>query len=265
MAETYRTLDRTEASLGKQLSTHARLPRVGPVPVLLCGLAAAWLWWKVSSHPRLELAAWLMASLAAIAAIGFAFDVARRRLWSAVSLFERGLLLHRATGSRVLAWDDIESLELRREKRLRPGATHFVPLPGLGIVTREGQTEWHWVCRVRAEGRVVVELSEQFAGSTALLETLRSETEARAVPRILEEIRNGGRVAMGTLAITETHLEVRGVIIPWSEITHVFVHGASLLVSDHEDVERARVLVENVPNVHVVIAVAERLTLQHGA
>lgn len=263
MAETYRTLDRSEASLGKQLSTHVRLPRVGPVPVLLCAVAAGMLWLKAASHPRLALAAWIMTALAAAAGIGFAFDVARRRLWSSVSVFEHGLLLHRATGSRVLAWDDITSLELRREKRMRAEPASFVPLPGLVVVSAE--TEWHWICRVRAEGRVVVELSEQFAGSTALLETLRRETEARAVPRILEEIRDGGRVSIGPIAITEAHLEVRDTPVPWSEIGQVFVHGASLLVHDHEDVERARALVEHVPNVHVVIAVAEQLTLQHRA
>ncbi len=261
MPDTYRALDRTEASLGRQVSTHSRLPRVGPLPALLCTLAAALLWWKASSHPRLGLAAWLMTALAVAAGVGLAFDVARRRLWSAVSVFEHGLLLHRATGARVLAWSEIDSLQLRREKRLRPGALGVLP----GLVVLSAETEWQWVCRVRAGGRVVFELGEQLAESSALLETLKRETASLAVPRIYEEIRDGGRVVLGPLAITEAHLEVGSVLVPWVEIAEVFVAGASLRVRDHDDVERARALVEDIPNVHVVLALAEELTLQHRA
>lgn len=262
MPDTYRALDRTEASLGRQVSTHSRLPRVGPLPVLLCALASALLWWKASSHPRLALAAWLMTALAVAAGVGFAIDLARRRLWSAVSVFEHGLLLHRATGARALPWAEIESIELRRERRLRPGTNNLL-LPGLIVLSAE--TEWQWVYRVRAEGRVIVELSDQFAESSALLDTLRRETASVAVPRLFEELRGGGRISIGPLALTEAHLEVRGAILPWAEIADVSIDGASLRVRDYDDVERASVPVEQVPNAHVVVAVAEELALEHRA
>lgn len=257
MPETYRTLDRTEAALGKPVRTHQHLPRVGPMPVLLCSTAALLLWWKTLDAPRLGLAAAIMTGLAAIAGVGFAFDQARRRLWSAVTVHERGLVLQRPTGARVLGWEDLGSLEFRRQKRLRPESSGFIPLPGLVVLTTA--TEWHWVCRVRVDRHVALELSDRFDGSNELVALLREKTLALHRPRILEEIRDHGRVAIGPVAITETHFEVRGTLIPWSEIADVSIEGASLRVTDHDDVERARVLVENVPDVHVVMALADDL------
>ena len=257
MAETYRSVDRTEAALGKPVRTHARLPRVGPVPMVLTGAFAAFLWWKALEKERIAGAAWVMTALAAVFAVGFLFDLARRKLSVAVTVHERGMVLESATGSRLLMWDELGALEMVRERRLRQAQTVFVPIPGL--IVYSDPTEWQWVCRLRVDGRVALELSDRYADSTALIDTIRRETVERRVPNILEELRGGGRVGFGLVAVTEKHLDVRGTIIPWTELGNLTFRGPLLCAFDHNGDELAKATVEKIPDVHIVLALADRL------
>jgi len=257
--ETYRTLDRSEAALGPPIRTHERLPRVGPAAFVVTALFAALLWWKALSAEQLVGAAWVMTALAVGAGAVLAFDITRRQLSRAVSVHEHGIVIHRVQGSRALTWADIDALELVREKRMRNDPPVFMPLPGMIVFSADGMTEYHWMCRVRVEGRVVLELNERFAESGALVETLRARTIEKQVPRVLEDIRGGGRFAFGPVAVTEEHLEVRGKSIPWREISALSIQGPLLRVFDRSDAEVATASVEKIPNVHVVMALHERL------
>jgi hypothetical protein len=201
-----------------------------------------------------------MTALAIGCGVVLALDVARRQLSSAVSVHERGIVIHRAQGARVLTWAELGSLEFVREHRMRASSPVFVPLPGMIIYSGDVSTEYHWMCRVRADGRVVVELNERFAESSALVETLRARTIEHQVPRVLEDIREGGRVAFGPVAVSEEHLEVRGQLIPWRDVAALSIDGPYLRVIDASDAEVARASVETIPNVHIVMALHERLT-----
>jgi hypothetical protein len=106
---------------------------------------------------------------------------------------------------------------------------------------------------------VALELSDRFAESSALVETLRRETIERTVPRVLEELREGGRSAFGLVAVTEKHLEVRGATIPWSDIGELTIGGPLLRVLDREGNELAKASVEKIPNVHIVMALGDAL------
>lgn len=258
--ETYRTVDRSEAALGPPIRTHERLPRVGPGPFVLTTLFAALLWWKALSAERLAGAAWVMTALAAACGVALSFDLTRRQLSSAVSVHERGIVLHRVQGSRVVTWAEIGALEFVRERRLRNQPAVFMPLPGMIVFSGDiVPTEFHWMCRVRVDGRVALELNERFAESSALVETLRARTIEQQLPRLLEDIRGGGRVACGLVAFTEEHLDVRGTVIPWRDIASLTIDGPLLRVIDHAGAEIAKANVEKIPNVHLVMALHERL------
>jgi len=258
--ETYRTLDRSDAALGPAIRTHERLPRVGPAAFVLTAVFAALLWWKALSAERLVGAAWVMTAIAIVCGIVLVFDITRRQLSSAVSVHERGIVIHRVQGSRVLTWAEIGALEFVREQRMQNKPQMFLPLPGMIIFSGDiVATEFHWMCRVRVEGRVVLELNERFAESSALVETLRARTIEQQIPRVLEDVRGGGRVAFGLVAVTEEHLEVRGTLIPWRDIAALSIQGPLLHVIDRSDTEVAKASVEKIPNVHVVMALHERL------
>jgi len=150
---------------------------------------------------------------------------------------------------------DIGALEFVREQRLKNNPPVFMPLPGMIVYSGDGMMEFHWMCRVRVEGRVVLELNERFAESSALVETLRARTIEKQVP----QIRGDGRVVFGLVAVTEEHLEVRGKPIPWRDIAALSIQGPLLRVFDRSDTEVAKATVEKNPNVHLVMALHERL------
>ncbi len=256
MAETYRSIARVPADLGAPIRTHARRPRFGPAPFVLTSVGAALTWIATFSlSGNFVGAAWVTTALAVGSAAGWGSDVARRRRASAVTVCEHGLLLHRAGGDAVLAWDDVTSLQFVREKRLREQPLIFLPLPGL--VVSSDPTEWHWVCRVRVGRDVVFEVSDGFESGERLVDALRSAIAKREVARVLDTILAGGRHVIGPFAFTEAHVEVRGHAIPWDAVAEVEIREASLvLVGERGDV-LAGARVEDVPNAHAIGAILE--------
>lgn len=258
MAETYRSIARVPADLGAPIRTHLRRPRFGPAPFVLTSVGAVLTWLATFTVSGNFIgAAWVTTALAAGMAAGWGFDVARRRRASAVTVCERGLLLHRASGDAVLGWDDVTSLQFVREKRLRSSPMIFQPLPGL--VVYSDPSEWHWVCRVRVGRDVVLEVGDGFDGGERLVDALRDAITKREVARVVETVLAGGRHALGPLAFTEAHVEVRGLAIPWDALAAIELREALLVFEGEGREVLARVRVEDVPNAHAIETIVETL------
>jgi hypothetical protein len=248
----YRSLDRTPAALGPVVRSHARKPRVGPAPLVLSGLAASASWLGALSHPVLLGAAFCTTALAMIALVLYLADVRRLRAVAGVVVHENGLHILGAR-SIVLPWSDLSAVELRRVTRARRRPTMFSPIPGL-VVFGE-LTEEHWILRVRAGTEIVAEISDDFEESTELGNAIRAAIAAREIPRMLEA--ESGR--FGPFTISEPHLDVAGVALPWSELASVEVEGPYVVVTARSGKRRGAVPVQEVPNAHVLVAVATEM------
>lgn len=245
----YRSLDRSEAALGPVVRSHARKPRVGPAPLVLCSIAATLLWLGTLSHPVLIGGAITLSGGALVSLVMYLADVVRLRKNAAVLVHQKGLALH-GERSIVIPWSEVSAVELRRATRTRRNPTLFSPIPGLVVF---GQlTEEHWTLRVRAGAEIVAEISDDYEGSTELADAIRAAIAEREVPRMLES----GQGRFGPFVVSEERLQIAGVEIAWSELASVDIADAHVVVFDQSGKRRARVPLEEVPNPHVLLTVS---------
>jgi hypothetical protein len=248
----YRSLDLSEASLGPVLRSHARKPRVGPAPFVLCSIAAALLWLGTFSHPVLIGGALVMSAIAMVSLVLYLGDRIRLRKNAIVAVHEKGLAL-RGERSTALPWEQVSAVELRRVTRVGRNPTTFSPIPGVVVF---GQlTEQRWILCVRAGAEIVAEISDDYEDSTALATAIRSAIAEREVPRLLESAQ--GR--FGPFAISEQQLEISGGGIPWGELSSVHIAGPHVVVLDDREKRRAHVPIDEVPNAHVLVTVANEM------
>lgn len=252
----YRSIDRSVASLGAPVRTHERKPIMGPGPLVLALLASGLTWYGAMDHEKLELSAWLMTSLAIVAAVVYAYDLYRTRIASGIVVHENGLLLA-GISPRVLPWDDVTGVTFERKSRTKHRSMAFIPLPGVAAVHYSSETEYYWLCRIVVGKRVVAEVSDQYTESADLVQTLRSVISQREVPRALEALESGRSVELGPVTMSPARIEVAGDALPWSEVGSVQTDGAHLAVFDQTGEPRLRVRMERVQNPHVVMEVAE--------
>lgn len=166
-----------------------------------------------------------------------------------IQVFEQGFVHTKAGATRVIRWDDVESVRQQVIKR----SVNFIPV---------GTTYTYTIRTFQGE---TLKLNNSVSKVAQLGALIQGETFKRLMPRALETYNGGGTLQYGKLRINQTGISNGKEAVPWAQVKGVQVSNGYISVKkEGKWLTWANVAVAQTPNFFVFLALVDRIVGVQG-
>jgi hypothetical protein len=161
-----------------------------------------------------------------------------------IQLFEHGFTYIKAGTTRVIRWDEIESVQQQIVRQ----HVYFIPVATLYTYT---------IRTLRGE---TLKLTNSVGKVAQLGALIQGETFKRLMPRALEIYNGGGTLQYGKLSISQAGIGNGKEIVPWSQVKGVRVSNGFIVVQkDGKWLAWTNVAVSRTPNFYIFLALVNQI------
>jgi hypothetical protein len=161
-----------------------------------------------------------------------------------IQVFEQGLIYTKAGATRVIRWDDIESVQQQVVKH----SVNFIPVG----------TSHTYTIRTASAG--TLKLTDSIGKVAQLGALIQGETFKRLMPRAIETYNGGGTLQYGKLSISQVGIGNGKETVPWAQVKGVQVSNGYIAVKkEGKWLTWANVAVAQTPNFFVFLALVDRI------
>ena len=161
-----------------------------------------------------------------------------------IEIFEQGLTYVKGGATRVIRWEDIESV---RQQVVRQHV-YFIPIATLHTYT------------IRTIQGETLKLHNSIGKVGRLGALIQGETFKRLMPRAIETYNGGGTLQYGKLSISQAGIGNGKETVPWAQVKGVQVSNGYIAVKkEGKWLTWANVAVAQTPNFFVFLALVDRI------